>query len=285
MSGFSPEWLALREPVDHRSRSAALAGVVRAAFAHRTLSHVTDLGCGTGSNLRATAMLLPDRQSWRLVDYDERLLSAARAALRGWADRSETDADGLVLQKGSKRILVSFARIDLERDLEQALGPADGVAAPDLVTASAFFDLCAPAFITRFAQAVAARRASFYTVLTYNGDQHWLPPHRADAGMSAAFHAHQKTDKGFGAAAGPDAAVVIAKSLRAAGYDVREGDSPWVLDTTDASLIADLAKGFAAAVRETHQVPEAEIAAWLTVSRNGAVVGHTDTFAQPRARD
>jgi trans-aconitate methyltransferase len=68
MSGFSPEWLALREPVDHRSRDAGVAGELKAYFAGRHAIRIADLGCGTGSNLRGTFHLLPREQHWTLVD-------------------------------------------------------------------------------------------------------------------------------------------------------------------------------------------------------------------------
>jgi trans-aconitate methyltransferase len=81
MSGFSAEWLALREPADRRARSRALVAELRSVFAGRDTAAVIDLGCGTGSNLRALAASLPRRQSWRLVDRDPALLSAARERL------------------------------------------------------------------------------------------------------------------------------------------------------------------------------------------------------------
>ena len=80
MSGFSAEWLALREPADHASRNRSVAGGLAGYFGNRDSVVVVDLGCGTGSNLRATSQLLPDRQSWTLVDYDLDLLAAARLA-------------------------------------------------------------------------------------------------------------------------------------------------------------------------------------------------------------
>ena len=95
MSGFDPAWLSLREPVDHRSRNAALLEAVAARFAGRDAIAVVDLGCGTGSNLRALAASLPRRQSWRLVDRDPALLGAARERLAAWADGSETGAHAL----------------------------------------------------------------------------------------------------------------------------------------------------------------------------------------------
>ena len=68
MSGFSPDWLALREPVDHRSRDAATAARLTEHFAGRQTVSVVDLGCGAGSNIRATYRLLPSAQAWTLVD-------------------------------------------------------------------------------------------------------------------------------------------------------------------------------------------------------------------------
>jgi hypothetical protein len=276
MSGFSPEWLALREPVDHRSRNPQLSQELSAYFQTRTELNVIDLGSGTGSNLRATAPLLPAVQRWTLVDHDTALLEAAHQELARWADTS-TETDGeLALEKDGKQIRITFRRVDLSRELDLILGDK-----PDLLTASALFDLCSADFIKSFAQAVARRRAAFYTVLTYNGIQRWTPRQPSDSAMIAAFHAHQMTDKGFGPSAGPTAPAHLADAFRLAGYTVREGDSPWRLGSRDQGLVAELAGGFAAAVRETGKVAASDIDRWTKVVHTGAEVGHTDTLALP----
>ena len=133
---------------------------------------------------------------------------------------------------------VEFRRADLAGDLEAALGPS-----ANLVTASALFDLASPEFIARLAAAVAARKSAFYTVLTYDGDQRWTPEHEADAALLEAFHAHQRRDKGFGPAAGPDAPDALSEAFAARGYAVQEGDSAWRLGAEDEALIAELAVG------------------------------------------
>ncbi|MBX9925854.1 MAG: class I SAM-dependent methyltransferase [Hyphomicrobiaceae bacterium] len=282
MSGFSPEWLALREPADHRSRDARVADTLRSYFLQRDSLRVVDLGCGTGSNLRATSQLLPDRQSWTLVDYDARLLAAARVELAKWADASrETPAGGLSLTHGPRTIDVAFRQADLMTDLDAVL-PVAAAERPELVTASALFDLASEAFIRRFAKSVARTRAAFYTVLTYNGIQLWAPRGPLDQQLRAAFVGHQMTDKGFGVSAGPLAPEHLGSAFRAFGYLVSEGDSPWVLTAPgDAALITELATGFAAAVRETKDVSGADIDKWLARRFTGAEVGHTDTLALP----
>ena len=217
MSGFSAQWLDLREPVDHRSRSVELGRRLARHFEGWRPITVVDLGCGTGSNLRATAPLLGPDQSWTLVDYDQALLDAASERLAAWADGADKQDNRLILFKGAKRLSVEFRRADIAGDLEGALG-----AAANLVTASAFFDLVSADFIARFAAAVAQRRAAFYTVLTYDGDQRWTPEHEADTIMTEAFHAHQARDKGFGAAAGPHAPDALGEAFTSAGYSVAE---------------------------------------------------------------
>lgn len=279
MSGFDPAWLALREPADHRARNAELAGALAARFALRDTISVVDLGCGSGSNLRALAELLPATQSWALVDYDPALIAAARITLSGWAD-SVASSDGdecLTLSARGRTITVRFMRYDLNADLAPVLGEA-----PDLVTAAAFFDLASPQFIRRLAQAVIERRAVFYTVLTYNGIQHWTPRRPADNQMTGAFNRHQMSDKGFGPSAGPTAPAHLADQFRIGGYSVQEADSPWKLSgPRDAMLIAELARGHAAAVAETGAVDQKTIAQWRATAHAGADIGHTDTLAMP----
>lgn len=278
MSGFSAEWLALREPVDHRSRDALLARRLARHLGGREVVRVVDLGCGAGSNIRATSALLGPVQHWTLVDYDPALIGAARRTLTAWADAAEAAGEGLILAKGGRTLHVTFRRADLVADLEAVVG-----ARPDLVTASALFDLCSAPFLDRLADAVVASRAAFYTVLTYDGRQSWTPPHGADAAMLAAFHAHQASDKGFGLAAGPAAPAVLARAFRRHGWSVEEGDSPWLLDAADGALVADLATGFADAVAETGRIAAGDLAQWRAVPRTGAIVGHLDTLATPRA--
>ena len=275
-AGFDPAWLDLREPADHRSRNEDLARLVARHLGRRASISVLDLGCGTGSNLRATAPLLGPDQHWTLIDHDETLLEAAAARLCGWAAGAERNGSQLLLGKNGKRIAVRFICADLARDLEQALERG-----ADLYTASALFDLVSDDFIVALAAQVARRRAAFLAVLTYNGVQRWTPRHEADGAMASAFRAHQTSDKGFGQAAGPIAPALLAAAFDEAGYAVTEGDSGWRLEAGDEPLIEALAAGFAAAVRETELVPEAKVAAWRSLARTRALVGHTDTLALP----
>ena len=109
----------------------------------------------------------------------------------------------------------------------------------------------------------------------------------ASAGMADyfdAFHAHQRTDKGFGAAAGPDAPAVLARAFRAFGYAVSEGDSPWLLGPADQRLVSELASGFADAAGELGAEARATAWDWRSQPRVGAIVGHTDTLALPAVK-
>ncbi len=275
---FSPEWLALREPVDHRSVDRALAARVADWFGGQDHVSIMDLGCGAGSNLRGSYALFGDSQHWTLVDYDPALLAAARERLTDWADEAEEAGEELLLSKDGKRMMVDFRRADLMADLERVLDWR-----PDLITAAALFDLVSPAWIERFAEAVATRRLPLYTVLTYDGRELWNPPHPADEAMVAAFHAHQHSDKGFGPAAGPDACTLMAKAFRGAGHAVETADSPWRLGPQDGALVDALTAGIASAVRETGRVEEADVAGWLAAkagARQG-LVGHLDLFTRP----
>lgn len=280
---FSAEWLALREPVDHASRNAGLAAKVQAHFADRRLMRIVDFGCGTGSNLRAAAPLLGPRQEWLLVDHDGDLLIAAREQLMAWADRARPE-DGMVrLVKDGRDLTVRFVKADLTRDGEALL--AGG---PDLVTASALFDLVSEDWIAGFAGAMAEAGAAFYTVLTYDGRDAFQPAHALDGAVIAAFAAHQTTDKGFGPAVGPAGADVLARQFSAAGFTVEEADSPWRIGAEQAALAGELIAGIAGAVAETGAVPAADLAAWQAfrlahLSSPGAslITGHRDTFAVP----
>ena len=277
MSGaFSADWLALREPADHAARDPGLVAALGEAMAGRPIA-VVDLGCGTGSNLRALAPHLPDEQSWRLVDHDPILLGRARETLAAWADEAGDDDETLVLRQGGKRLAVSFHACDLAAELDEALGPS-----PDLVTAAALFDLLSPAAIEAVAAAVAVHGAAFYTALTYDGRETWHPPHAADGAILAAFLADLGRDKGFGPAAGHRATEALEAAFAARGYAVRTARSPWRLGEADAELRRALAEGIAGAV--STRVPESDVAEWLTLRRadGSATIGHEDLLALPR---
>ncbi|PZO04519.1 MAG: SAM-dependent methyltransferase [Hyphomicrobiales bacterium] len=279
MGGFSPEWLALREPADHASRNPQVLAAVGAHFASKASLTVVDLGCGAGSNLRGSYAALPMRQHWTLVDLDPNLLVATRERLADWADEAREQGEELVLAKGDHMITVDTRQADLTKDLEWVLGWQ-----PDLVTAAALFDLTSKRWIERFVAALTSQRLPLYTVLTYDGREIWQPPHPADARVLAAFKNHQHGEKGFGPAAGPDATDVMAEAFRKSGFAVSIGDSAWRIGEQYGELAQTLAKGIADAVLETGQIDGATVADWLaarTQSAASALVGHHDLWARP----
>jgi hypothetical protein len=265
MSGFSAEWLELRERYDVTARNPAVLGVVAAAFADQASISVVDLACGTGSTLRAICGQLPSRQSWRLVDNDLGLLARASKL-----DRLPD-------------IKVVTRPVDLVRDLELALeGPLD------LVTTSALLDLVSLEWLDRLAIEAAARRLPVYAALTYDGHTSIEPTDSFDVEILACFDKHQRTDKGFGPALGPTAAARALERFEHFGYGIVQGRSDWVLRASDRSIQEALFASWAEPGVQSRTVSSDLVSAWLarrhshlTADRSTLCVGHVDIFARP----
>jgi SAM-dependent methyltransferase len=289
MNTFSADWLSLRESVDHRSRNSLLQEKV-INYLHQIADskdgpvQIVDLGSGTGSNLRALAPLIHRNQQWTLIDYDPLLLNSARQKLCAWADSTipdvqKNDADDfttvepLTLIKNQHQITVDFLQSDLAKNLPAVLSrPAD------LITAAAFFDLVAFDWLDQFCKLL---QSPLYTVLTYNGEERWLPEDPSDSEILKAFHAHQSRDKGFGPAAGPLALGVLEQLLTQRGFKLEAGTSPWMLGVNDSSLIAELARSTAQAAAETKLVSHETSEKWgmHRSQSHRCEIGHDDLFA------
>jgi len=265
MTGFSADWLALREAADKASRSAVVLKSAGQAFAGHGPEPMTicDLGSGTGASVTAFANLFPRPQRWRLVDADSANLDRALARFSGPRAR-----DG---------IAVEVAVHDL------ADKPAPWHAGTDLVTATALFDLVSPKWLKTLAGRLAAERIALLATLSYDGRLTPAPEHPLDEAMIHGFNRHQQGDKGFGPAAGPLAAALLTSALEAHGYDIVRGDSAWRLDgTRDHELIGAILTGWADTATELELLSPAAIADWRSArlrNTRSLIVGHTDFFA------
>jgi SAM-dependent methyltransferase len=258
MSGFAAAWLAQRRPHDWRARSASLAQ--RFAQALGPAPDLLDLGCGAGSNLAYLAPLLPPAQRWRCIDHDPALLAAAEAARPAG-------------------IAARFEQRDLATGLEDlALGPGTAL------TASALLDLASAAWLDRLAR--LARGRAVLIALTFDGRLAFDPVDPQDAAVATAFLAHQRTDKGFGPALGPDAAPYLAERLRELGQEVELARSDWRLGPDDPALLRAMVSGIGEAAAAIGSVPD--LAAWQdrraaqsAAGRLQLAVGHLDLLALP----
>jgi hypothetical protein len=260
---FSPQWLALREPYDQAARNSAVLDAVRKAFAGVPAVRVADLGCGTGSTMRAVAPLLPARQDWRLVDNDAALLEAAHDAAPAMCE-------------------VTTAQVDLAADLGAALGGDT-----DLVTMSALLDLVSVQWLERLVAMLAISGRPLYAALSYDGRVNLMPACRHDDLVIAAVNRHQLTDKGFGPALGPQAAAAAPDRLRRQGFAIQEGRSDWSFGPSDRDIQLEMLAGWASAAAEMGVGPAllddwlAERRAHVEAERSQMRVGHLDFFAAP----
>lgn len=267
MSGFSADWLTLREPHDLRARNPAVLDAVTAVLEPLSSARIVDLACGTGSTLRALSPLLAARQNWKLIDNDLGLLARATATPL------------------PKHATVTAVPLDLNRDLEAALdGPVD------LVATSALLDLVSETWLDRLATEIAARAIPLYAALSYDGRIALTPSDPLDTAIATAVNAHQRTDKGFGPALGPAAAGYAIARFEALGYRVVHGESDWLLGPDDPDMQSEILTGWADAAHDIGALSLADTAAWLARRRDALAkgssslrVGHVDFFATPSA--
>ena len=275
---FDAGWLALREPVDHRSREVAAVSLLAAAWRAGGWSRAVDLGSGTGSNLRYLAPRLPALQRWTLVDHDTDLL--ARVSFPEGVERPACVSADLA---GAGLTVLTEARAQV-------------------VTGSALLDLVSRAWLERLVDICRQANSAAHFALSYDGGIQWHAaagdPHPADdpddGRVRRAVNAHQRRDKGFGPALGPMAGLMAESAFRAAGYRVWLLRSPWRLGPRDVPLVRALLAGWEAAAIEMAEVGDdagiapAAVRAWAERRRAtvesgqfGLTVGHVDLLALP----
>lgn len=263
MSGFDKDWLALREPADRAARHKALVDGLARYLESGAPQRLMDIGCGTGSTWRSLEADMPAAASWLLLDHDPLLLQEA------------------------------LRRIGPERGIsvsQHDLNDIEGLPLQDVgvVTASALFDLCSETFCTAFARRMAQARCGLYAALNYDGIMEWSVAHPLDGAMVGYFNDHQRTDKGFGVALGPDATDCLARVLSEQGFSIHIEDSPWMLDAASADLQRELLKGLRTPILEMSGLPTDTVDTWLQFRLAAIIepgsscrVGHKDLLALP----
>lgn len=264
MSGFSPDWLAIREDWDHPARSTEILNALAQWLGGRSrvdqAARVVDLGCGTGSTWRYLTPRLAIPLQWTLIDGDRRLLRIAGEAI-GTATRE-----------------LDLSTADIDRLVH----------GHDLVTASALLDLVSEAWLDRLWHAVETHRAGLLAGLTYDGRLAFSPSHPTDAVIRDLVNSHQRIDKGFGNALGPTASSRLTARALAAGWRIRTRRSDWVIDRDGNSLgLGMLVAGWAEAATEFAPGMAKVIEEWkdrrLTTQRLTVRVGHRDQLVLPPA--
>ena len=183
-----------------------------------------------------------------------------------------------MIDRPGTTIRVTLALGDLARC---GLPGRDGVAG---VSAAALLDLTSAAWLDAFA--ARCRGVPLLIALSFDGRLVFEPAAEEDGEICRRFIAHQRTDKGFGPALGPDAAAYLAERLAAAGCAVSLEAADWRLGPADGALLRATLAGIVDAAREVAHDPRLE--RWATLRGQqlalgdlGLVVGHVDLLALP----
>ena len=271
MSGFSIEWLNLREVSDHRARDKnLLKNAVDWLNNLQTKDRViVDLGSGTGSTIRCLQKFttqLPSIQ-WRLVDNDPEVLAEA-------IDRHSNDHS------------VESFLVDLS---ETQKLPLDSVS---MITASALFDLVSENFIQELCQLVKGkndyRPVGLYSALNYDGCIKWTPSHPLDAAILVNFNTDQRRDKGFGPALGPDASDFLQSQFNVTKFQCLKANSPWLLDSGDYLITESLINGISEVALQTEGLTNSDVLSWKAfriknIRTGSCFLGHTDILVLPQS--
>jgi SAM-dependent methyltransferase len=285
LSGFTADWLALREPADETARAERLTERLRRNGPKDGEWRIVDLGSGTGANLRYLAPRIGGRQEWLLVDDDAALLARAGEENAPSARASAVDPDAVDERVAgtadSGRLgacRIRRVQLDLAASHAAIAWPIGG-----LVTASALLDLVSASWLEALARHASEAHANVLFALTYDGRMDLSPAEPEDAEVRSLVNAHQRRDKGFGPALGPAAAETAVRCLEDAGYAVETARSDWRLEHEQRSLQAALLEGWRSAAAEMTPACAARLDDWcrrrlahVAAGVSELVVGHVD---------
>jgi len=248
-------WLALRRSADSAARDRAGWLLDEFATAPGPLI-VFDIGAGTGANQAYLQPRLGIESRWVLLDHDVDLLNAPG-------------------QGDAERVLGGIEQLD------ELVAARPG---ERLITCSALLDLLTVDELDTLAAVLARHRSRALFSLTVDGTLELQPGHRFDADVAAAFNEHQSR----GGRPGPAAADHLASRCRQLGLNVRQAETPWLLDGDSAALIERLLTERADAAVEQRPDLATVVGSWLADRRRslstGSLtvrVGHADLLITP----
>jgi SAM-dependent methyltransferase len=292
VTGFSVDWLALREPYDREARGMAAHSLELNSLASRlrggdpTLA-VLDLACGTGANLRELAPRLSGSQQWTLVDHDPKLLEALPGVLVAWASANDflfqAKAASMRVEGPGWTAEVHPLCIDLALELGSL--PFGG---SRLVTASALLDLVSAPWLDALFGRVRSAGAAVLFALNVDGRVAWDPPIAGDEEVDRLFALHQRRDKGFGPALGVQAVSLAVSRLSAMGYGIVQATSDWRIDASEeaqaAAMLAAMVEGMGAAAIEQDPTARSSVSEWIqrriaVLDKTHLRVGHQEILA------
>ena len=295
-SGFSADWLRLREPLDAAARSPDLASRFVSAVSARPAMRearplrIVDLAAGTGANFRVLAPLIGGDQDWRLVDHDQSLLEAQASAIGRWASAAgwhcQHSEAGVTVHVDGARWQVRAQALNLQQSLDRLdLHGVDGI------TTTAFLDLVSAEWMERLSSLLVRAGLPLLATLTVDGRRAWQPALPVDMQLHQAFQNHQSGDKGFGPALGPLAADLLARCLAARGCETMIARSDWRIGAGHPGLLRQLVDESAGVAGETSPSAVALFAEW-SAQRHAQIdgglltlsVGHLDLLALQGAR-
>jgi hypothetical protein len=231
-------------------------------------TRAVDLAAGTGSNVRYLMPRLSPIQHWTLVDHDPALLAQAGRLLLPVGQAAGRSFD---VRPGDLAALDTVSFDDCA-----------------LVTASALLDLVSEHWLRALAQRCHAAGSDVLFALTYDGRIACDPGDGDDERVRALVNQHQRGEKGFGPALGPDATRVAEACFRAEGFALQVAPSDWLLTPQERELQRALIAGWASAARELAPDDAAIIEAWrvrrvahIDAGRSHLRVGHRDLAAWP----
>lgn len=292
MTGFSADWLSMREPFDREARGIAARSLALDALASRLRGNdptlaVLDLACGTGANLRELAPRLKGPQQWTLVDHDPKLLQELPEAIAAWAN-----AEGFIAQAGIRLIRMEGPdwKAQVQVECVDLASNFDAVpfAGTRLVTASALLDLVSARWVEALVERARSAGAAMLFALSVDGRVTWDPPVDGDEEVDKLFTSHQRRDKGFGPALGGEAVSFVASRLDARGYDIVQTSSDWRIEGSKGAkakaMLAAMVEGMAAAALEHDPAARSRIDDWMqrrldVVDQTRLRVGHQEILA------
>jgi hypothetical protein len=211
--------------------------------------------------MRFLAGRLPKPQEWLLLDHDAGLLEHARQNA------------GIAIETR----VVDLSQVDELREL---------VSGRDLVTASALLDLVSEEWLRAVCSMCQGQQSIVLFALSYDGRMTCAPEDPEDELVRSLVNRHQRTEKSFGRALGPDASARACDILDGLGYDVVRDRSDWVLDRESSELQRQLIEGWAAAATAIAPADAELIAGWrarriehVRAGESSMTVGHDDLGA------